>query len=617
MVKTVDNPKVVPPLTATQTVDKARAALQSGRGAGLPELLKLIETLTTNHAEVSLDQLSELIEKDAAVLSRVLAIANTVAHNPGFTPLASVTHAIHQIGFTRVRNLALSLMLVENAGPRNAPEQREAAAQALCAGLLAQGCAQSLGSIDPDLAFACAALRQFGNILLPAVSIDHYREVVERMKTKPEDIAYRGMFGLTPLELSRKLLAASRLPEEITRSLRDCKPEAIGGTAASTYDSKLLGVADFGGQLARIALDGGNSPDAFAERSRALARRYEKIIPGAKDTIEPALLHTDDRIASFTQNHGGSSLPTASLKRVKDRVNGKPPGTSTYDPVPPATDETPATPENAPSSTEATLIVTAESTVQSETAAVDTNATPVAANKISAPVDSVTAAESAPPEKVVPVETEAAKKPTDSSVAPIPSPQKIVQPLADLAPKPESTPTADSWSDTLAKSPAFETQPEVAPAVVPAPTDPWVAALKFVHDGFAAQECWLFLPKKGGESLPLVQGIGKHWQTFKKCAALRADERTVFGVCLTRRENVVIHDTTASTLTAYLPAWFRQTEGAPGAFLLMPLHENKVTHGLILIGWNKAQRINVSPAQTELARTMFASISSSQRTKTG
>lgn len=110
----------MPPLTATQTIDRARDALKSGRGAGLPELLKLIETLTTNHAKVNLDQLSELIEKDAAVLSRVLGVANTVTNNPSFTPLASVAHAIHQIGFTRVRNLALSLMLVESAGPRNA-----------------------------------------------------------------------------------------------------------------------------------------------------------------------------------------------------------------------------------------------------------------------------------------------------------------------------------------------------------------------------------------------------------------------------------------------------------------------------------------------------------------
>ena len=584
----------MPPLTATQTVDKARAALQSGRGAGLPELLKLIETLTTNHAEVSLDQLSELIEKDAAVLSRVLSMANTVAHNPGFTPLASVTHAIHQIGFTRVRNLALSLMLMENAGPRNAPEQREAAAHALCAGLMAQGCAQSLGSIDPDLAFACAALRQFGNILLPAVSIDHYREVLERIKTKPEDIAYRGMFGLTPLELSRKLLAAARLPEEITRTLRDCKPEAIGGTAASTYDSKLLGVADFGGQLARIALDGGSSPDAFAERSRALARRYEKIIPGAKDTIEPALLHTDDRIASFTQNNGASSLPTPSLKRVKDRVTGKPPGTSTYDPAPPATDGVAPTQDAPTNGAETPVVISPELTSLPETVATDVIATTSAEEKVAA-------------------KTESAKK----TPVPVPAPEKTAKPPSAPTPKAEAAPAAESWSDTLAKSPAFETQPEETPGATPAPADPWVAVLKFVHDGFGAQECWLFLPKKGGESLPLVQGIGKHWQEFKKSAALRLDERTVFGVCLTRRENVVIHDTTAATLTPYLPAWFRQTEGAPGAFLLMPLHENKVAHGLVLIGWNKAQRINVSPAQTELARTMFASVSSSQRAKSG
>ena len=567
----------MPPLTATQTLDRARAALQSGRGAGLPELLKLIETLTTNHAEVSLDQLSELIEKDAAVLSRVLGVANTVANNPGFTPLSSVTHAIHQIGFTRVRNLALSLMLVENAGPRNAPEQREAAAHALCAGLLAQGCAQSLGSIDPDLAFACAALRNFGHILLPAVSLDHYREVVERIKTKPEDIAYRGIFGMTPLELSRKLLAASRLPEEITRSLRDCKPEAMGGTSASTYDSKLLGVADFGGQLARITLDSTSGVDSFAERTRALARRYEKIIPGAKDTIEPALIHTDDRIASFTQNNGASSLPTPSLKRIKDRVTGQAPGTSTYGEAP------------APAPTPVPIV--------------EASSAPVAAKEsteiLVAPVTSAPAK---------PAEAWPIPKPVTTEASPFSeTPKEKITP----APEPDAQ---ESWSDALTKSPEFETQPESV-ATTDAPSDPWIAVLKFVHDTFGAQECWLFLPQKGGESLPLVQGFGQQWLEFKKSAALRLDERTVFGVCLTRRENVVIHDTTAASLTPYLPAWFRKTTGAPGAFLLMPLHENKVTHGLVLIGWNKAQRITVTPAQTDLARTMFASVSASQRAK--
>jgi HD-like signal output (HDOD) protein len=539
--------------------------LQSGRGAGLPELLKLIETLTTNHAKVNLEQLSELIEQDAAVLSRVLGVANTVSYNPGFTPLASVSHAIHQIGFTRVRNLALSLMLVENAGPRNAAEQREAAAQALCAGLLAQGCAQSLGSIDPDLAFACAALRQFGHIILPAVSIEHYREAAECLKTQTEDVAYRSLFGLTPLELSRQLLGAARLPEEITRSLRDCQPESMGGEAASTYNARLLGVADFGGQLARLTLDGGSSADTFAERSRALARRYEKILPGAKDMIEQALMHTDERIASFTQNNGSSGLPTPSLQRIKDRVNGQNPEIASY----------PAAPGQA---------------------------SPATAGK---------AAFSAPPPFIAPKSAERSAA-AAAPVKPRPPAPPAKAPAPAVAAPPLPVPAAASWSDALIHSQAIETQP--ATATLPE-TNPWAAALKFVHDGFGAQECWLFLPKPGGESLPLTKGIGQHWLQFQTCAALRLDERTVFGVCLTRRENVVIHDTTAASLTPYLPAWFRQTTGAPGAFLLMPLHDHKLAHGLVLVGWSKPQRITVSAAQTELARQMFASVSASLRSK--
>ncbi len=581
---------IVPPLTATQTIDRARAALKSGLGAGLPELLKLIETLTTNHAEINLEQLAELIEKDPAVLSRVLSVANTVGQNPSFLPMSSVMHAIHQIGFTRVRNLALSLMLIENAGPRNATEQREAAAHALCAGLLAQGCAACMGSVDPDLAFACAALRQFGHILLPAVSLDHYQESVELMKTKSPDLSFRATFGLTPLELSRQLLAPSRLPEEITRSLRDCKPETIAGTAASTYDSRLLGVADFGGQLASIMLDSKTGPDAFLDRTRALARRYEKIVPGAQETIVSALQHADDRIASFTQSNGASALPTASLRRIKDRVRGQAPGTAT-----------------------------ANSEAAEQAAAANK-----AAGIHEDPVNSTEDLSNASPATEL------------DAPAPAPLPDAIEAVALALGPATQLPlpPTADSSAAIIAASimpvaPTLPTHPIATPA---APVEPepkgetvisaaaataelWTPALKLVLDSFGAQECWLFSPQPGGESMPLVHGIGPHWLFFQTQAVLRLDERTVFGVCLTRRENVVIHDTTAASLVPYLPPWFRNTAGAPGAFLLMPLHDKKIAHGLVLIGWSKTQRIDVSAAQTELARQIFASVSLRHRAK--
>ena len=61
------------PLSAQQTVDRAKAALQSGAAAGLPELLSVLESLSTDYLKVNLDELSVLIEKDGAVLAKVLA----------------------------------------------------------------------------------------------------------------------------------------------------------------------------------------------------------------------------------------------------------------------------------------------------------------------------------------------------------------------------------------------------------------------------------------------------------------------------------------------------------------------------------------------------------------
>jgi HD-like signal output (HDOD) protein len=145
------------PLTARQTTDMAAAALASGRGAGLPELLELIQTLANRMEHISLGDIAELVEQDPVVSARLISMANMIANNPGMTPLTNVTHAIHQIGFQRVRSLAISLMLLKSSGARqNPPEQRQAASRALCAGLIAQACAKQITAVDTEMVFACA-----------------------------------------------------------------------------------------------------------------------------------------------------------------------------------------------------------------------------------------------------------------------------------------------------------------------------------------------------------------------------------------------------------------------------------------------------------------------------
>lgn len=548
---------MVTPLSATQTLQLARAALKSGHGAGLPELLKLIETLSANIGETSISEIAELIEKDPAVLCRLLCVANTIVHNPNVAPMTSIPHAIHQLGFKRVRNLAVSLMLIKNTGGTdNPPEQREATAKALCSGLLAHGCAHNLGSVDPELAFACAALRQFGHIVLPVVSLEHYREVPELMKTLSEDMAYIELFGLTPLELSRHLLGAANLPAEVLESLNECNPELMSATMASTYSARILGVADFSCRLAGMAMDGANNASQFDSLSLELAKDFESLLPGIGTSLDSILLHTEERLGAYTRSDGPSTtLPTPSLQRIKARSLHKNPSATKPVPLPVKAGQTGSTP------------------------AVGTGSTPSVAVSIA----TLVAAQSG---KNLPVETKGPSTVSNSPTA------------TDIPPPP-------AWAEQLAHTTAFETQTATPPPVV----DRWSATLTFVRDSFGAQDSWVFAVAPGGESFSILQGVGASWQDFRACAAIRADERTVFGICLARRENVVIHSTIEPTLAPYLPAWYRSTKGAPGAFILMPLHSGGHTHGLVLIGWSLPQRITISSAQTELARQLFASAS--------
>ena len=530
------------PLSAPETLDRARKVLQSGQSVGLPELLKLIESLSTNLGKSTISEIAELIERDPAVLSRVLSVANTLLHNPHVAPMVSIPQAIHQLGFNRVRTLAVSLMLLDNTGGANPPEQRAAAAHALCAGLMAQGCAENLGNLDPELAFACAALRQFGAIILPVVSLPLCREMQLRTAAMSEDQASRECFGLTPLELSRRLLRSAKLPEEVQHSLRVCPPLTQPVTqngAVLSYRKRLLAVSAYSGQLAGLALDGSISREVFGDRSHVLARSFAPLLPGVEDTIDAALAYTDNRIGSFSHGQSSSSFSTPGLQQIRTRAHPKSPGGVSVIAAPPSPP-----------------------------------AGPLATPPIATPPQ-------APNPKALP-----------------PTPAPTAQPAAQ-----PSLPAPEKWLDALDHSAAFETQKSAATP----PVDPWVPALAFVRDSIGAQIAWRFAPSPDGKTLTLTHGIGRHWQELRAKAVLRPDERTVFGVCLTRRENVVIHDSTERTLATYLPTWFRDSPAAPGAFILMPLANARQPAGLVLIGWNQPQRITVTPAQTEIARKLFAS----------
>jgi HD-like signal output (HDOD) protein len=515
------------PLSAPQTLERAQTLMQSGRGAALPELLRVIETLSVNTCEVTISDLSELIEKDAIVLAKILSVANTLVHNPGIARLESLSQAIHQLGYNRIRTIAVSLMLINTAGGENSPpEQREAATRALCSGLIAQGAAEWLGTHDPEFAFACAALRDFGRIMFAAISPTLCRAATLRAKVVGDAAAHREKFGFTPLGFSQQLLASAKLPETVLASLRDCEPESLRAVA-STFDNRLLGIADFGARVANLVLDTSRPAEEFIAQLAQLNQRFEFLVPGAADLVRPALQRADDRIRTFASNLTVRPPATLKLDRLRWRL----------------AQLSPATPADA------------------------------------SPADTVR-----PPTPL----------PAALDVVPVPP----ASPVAIAATPPPDDPP---WDFPLTHSAAFEFQ-----ADAPAPTDSLRDALTGVGTALGVEECWWFEHQPAHERFTLALGTGPAAARLPAPIALQSAERSVFGVCLSRREVVLIHDTADANLRPYLPPWFRQAERPPAAFALIPLPGPAAPAGLLFLGWSSARRITLSLPQIALAHQLLA-----------
>jgi hypothetical protein len=137
-------------------------------------------------------------------------------------------------------------------------------------------------------------------------------------------------------------------------------------------------------------------------------------------------------------------------------------------------------------------------------------------------------------------------------------------------------------------------------------SDLFSIALGTVAEGFQAPEAAVFASRPNVKGFALADSRGTFARNLSP-APIRADERTVFGICLSRRENVLIHNAEDPKIIPYLPAWLRRP-GCPRSFVLLPLYHQDQVHGLILTGWPTARQIAISAAHATLIRTMLGLI---------
>lgn len=518
--------------------------------------MQLIHALSAKALNISVAELADLVQKDMTVMTKVIAAANTLGYNPSGVPIATVTQAIQVIGFERIQSLAMSLMFIRHAeNTQNAEEQRATAMLALSSGLVAQEIAGARFDIDPELAFVAASLRNFGRLLITAFMMKEYEEAKVLARDMPDDEAYRQVFGLTPLELGRELLSSSNLPPLILETLRECDPRTLDTMRSA--DAQLLAVAEFSVQICQLAMNRSVNLAEFERDSRHLVERFKGHLTFAPEEVSSLLNYTSERLNQFTRCFGVAGFARDIVNVLRRRSQHQEPTLSHL-----------------------------HSLTRSDPAAM-----PPKRRTSPAPLPAKDA-------------TPAQKTPEPASAAALDA-----HPPLPKTEAPAASPVvldAQIWTDALKQVTRELGLPDVdLPRVQQ-------LVLEAVRRGFDASEAMLFLPERDQRQYSAVQGRGRVFQEIRGERAVRSDDNSVFGICLRRRENVVIHNTSDPKIAAHVPHWCAAGRGL-GAFVAMPLHDTSGCFALIVVGWLEPRQIPITPEHSSLLRSLLALVGAARR----
>ena len=318
-----------------------------------------IQAISASENE-SLGSLANEILKDVALTNKLLRVVNTAHYRTaGGGTISTVSRAISLIGFAGIRNLALSLMLVERMEDKQHAQQlKEEFLRALMAGMLASDICP--GSRETEEAFIGSLLRNLGRMLAEFYLPDEAEQIRLQVrppgsgaKAVPEVAASTAVLGISYENLGLGVGRTWGLPDSLMRCMRAPVGELPRHGLAQSPD-RLSWLASVANEAADALLF--NTPDKAADRLRELAQRYGSALHFKADDILEAASRARKRMAELTQGMELKMVPGERAERLVDTYyidapNASPeaaPGVASLDDV--AIHEEQATPADDPAS---------------------------------------------------------------------------------------------------------------------------------------------------------------------------------------------------------------------------------------------------------------------------
>ena len=254
----------------------------------LSESVVRIQSMATSESE-SVNSVTNEILKDVALTNKLLRLVNS-AHYARGGSISTVSRAVTLVGFNGIRNMALSLVLLEHMQDKAQAELlKEEFLRSLMAGSIgAELCA---AESQAEEAFIGAMFQNLGRLLVQFYFPEEATQIRGLVQSKREPAtevaAAVSVLGLNFEELGIGIAKAWGLPQGIQRCMR--KPTgAPPGKSPGDLEQRLRWIALASNEMSDVLLHA----DA-KERDATLAqisRKYAPVLGSSMDGVQAATL---------------------------------------------------------------------------------------------------------------------------------------------------------------------------------------------------------------------------------------------------------------------------------------------------------------------------------------
>lgn len=263
----------------------------------------------TSSDDSSVNQLAEVIMRDASLTSKIIRVANSAMYNPSRLPINTVTKAIVHVGFNTVRAICVSSVVMESLlekHPRKGLVRQMA--QSFHAAVQARNLCERFRPDLKEEVFVAALLLHLGKLLIWTSDYSVSDQAYELEMAGAPAAEIEALLGTTPERITREIANQWHLGDTLNQVLT---------LAESDFDRKAEAVW-IGDLIASTADRGWDSPEMaevlkraaeFTERPEAETRKL--LQQSLKEAHDLSAEYNDPRVTRLIEKTRNSSTRTA------------------------------------------------------------------------------------------------------------------------------------------------------------------------------------------------------------------------------------------------------------------------------------------------------------------